>query len=187
MAKSTIEELGNILQTSNESFYYRHVVMADGKSGDQFHKEADKLAYLDQLYEDGTEVEYTHTESDRPGGGDRIKVNDPDYKPKGGGKPAAGGGGGAKPPFKGKSDYAKEKEAKEEYWQNKTVFEEARAIRNDHKIEFQSIIKFLAPLYKTILEAKMATGEEITKVDVDKIAGFIEAKAKDIQKARNPE
>lgn len=187
MAKSTIEELGNILQTSNESFYYRHVVMADGNSGDQFHKEADKLAYLDQLYEDGTEVNYTHTPSDRPGGGDRIKVDDPDYKPKGGAGARPAAGGGAKPPYKGKSEYAQKAEAKDTYWRDKTVFEEARAVKNDQKIEYQAIVTAIAPFYKLILDAKLAAGEDINKAEVDKILGFVEVKARDIQKLRNPE
>lgn len=180
--KSVIEELGNILQTGNKSFYYRHVVMADGAEGDQFHKESDKLEYLDQLYEDGTEVEYILTPSDKANGEDRIRVNDPSYVPKDDAKQTAG-----KAPYKGKSEYAKAKDDSDSYWRNKTAFEEKRATVNDAKIERQSIITYISPFYKLMLEQKLQAGEPITKAEVDKMLGYVEAKAKEIQTSRNPE
>lgn len=133
---STIAELGGIQEKGD--FVYRYIKMADGTDGEHWSKDKKVLEAQDALKEDKVEVEYTWVKG-ASGKGDKLRV----YAP----KDSAPSSGGEKKPYKEKSDWTKGKEDSDNYWKNKTVFEEARALRNDIAICRQTYQALVAPFY----------------------------------------
>jgi len=169
LPKSIIKELGGILTKGD--YFYRMLVMEDGKQGEHWSKDKAVIEAHQGLFENKTEVEYTWQKG-AEGLADKLRVYVPKAKdPKDTGKrPSA---------------YAKEAGAKDDYWKGKDLhdrakweWEQARFTRNDKKIELQHYQNLLAPIALELFKT--------SDITADAAVDWLDSKATEIFNRHNP-